>query len=400
LYVALTRARHAVWLGTAPLKKGNGADNQLHQTALGHLLSDGKQIPNEEIKTRLEELLRGQPAAVIVEVEAEQPIRHAPKNAVTETGKARAFQGAPFSPWSIASYSGLLFEQKGSWQAAIEAPDTARFDQVHEEAIQDNAVSSGPVADQETLHGFPAGTEPGVLLHSLLETVAFHGFNRVSTDADLRSTLIAKVMKGKSYVDWHARLDTWLVHWLSTNLSLDQQSFSLSALTAADCLIEMEFWFQVNGVDTRQLDEVVKAGVLPKQPRPVLYTHTLNGMLKGFIDLVFHYRGRYYVVDYKSNRLGTGDADYAAPNLHQAMLKHRYDLQYSLYLLALHRYLRVRLGKHYDYERDIGGAVYLFLRGLDNPQTRGIYHHKPPLAMMESLDRLFDNSDSPALRAG
>ena len=94
----------------------------------------------------------------------------------------------------------------------------------------------------------------------------------------------------------------------------------------------------------------------------------MTGMLKGFIDLVFYHDGKYYIADYKSNYLGDSHADYQPEALAQAMLEHRYDLQYQLYTLALHRYLRHRL-PDYDYQTHFGGVYYLFLRGMapDHP---------------------------------
>ena len=73
------------------------------------------------------------------------------------------------------------------------------------------------------------------------------------------------------------------------------------------------------------------------------------------------------------------------------VLKHRYELQYTLYLFALHRLLRARL-PDYDYERHVGGAVYLFLRG-HAAATGGLHLEKPPAALMEALDRLFSGQE-------
>ncbi|AKX54495.1 hypothetical protein AKN90_01275 [Thiopseudomonas alkaliphila] len=86
-------------------------------------------------------------------------------------------------------------------------------------------------------------------------------------------------------------------------------------------------------------------------------------MFKGFIDLTFEHQGQYYVADYKSNWLGEDDTAYTQAAMQSAILQHRYDLQYVLYLLALHRLLKLRL-PNYDYDQHIGGAVYLFVRGL------------------------------------
>jgi exodeoxyribonuclease V beta subunit len=128
--------------------------------------------------------------------------------------------------------------------------------------------------------------------------------------------------------------------------------------------------------------------VLVGQPRQAMQPRQLEGMLTGFMDLVLAFEGRYYVLDYKSNKL----PDYTPAQLQQAMLAHRYDVQYTLYLLALHRLLKSRLAD-YDYDRHVGGALYLFLRGMDQPGA-GLYADKPPKALIEALDAAF--SASPA----
>jgi exodeoxyribonuclease V beta subunit len=119
----------------------------------------------------------------------------------------------------------------------------------------------------------------------------------------------------------------------------------------------------------------------------------LNGMFKGFIDLTFEHAGRYYVADYKSNWLGADDSAYTEQAMEQSMLDHRYDLQYVLYLLALHRQLKVRLSD-YDYDRHMGGALYLFLRGIRAP-SQGAYFTRPPRELIERLDRLFQGKPEP-----
>jgi exodeoxyribonuclease V beta subunit len=116
-------------------------------------------------------------------------------------------------------------------------------------------------------------------------------------------------------------------------------------------------------------------------------------MLKGFIDLVVEHDGRYYVIDYKSNWLGPDDAAYTAAAMSAEILAKRYELQYVLYLLALHRLLKLRL-PDYDYDSHMGGALYLFLRGSQSP-SRGLHAERPPRELIESLDRLFARSTTP-----
>jgi exodeoxyribonuclease V beta subunit len=112
------------------------------------------------------------------------------------------------------------------------------------------------------------------------------------------------------------------------------------------------------------------------------------------MDLVFEHQGRFYVLDYKSNHLGDSAEAYGPDALQQAMIQHRYDLQYQLYTLALHRYLASRL-PDYDYERHIGGVFYLFLRGMQADSSQGIFFTRPEPALIHALDRLFAGEVSP-----
>jgi exodeoxyribonuclease V beta subunit len=163
----------------------------------------------------------------------------------------------------------------------------------------------------------------------------------------------------------------------------------LSAL--AHLLPEMEFWLPATQLPARAVDALCRQHLLPDLPahavRPTLVERELHGLVMGFADLVFEHEGRYWVLDYKSNQLGADGRAYTAAALAQAMALHRYDVQAALYQLALHRLLRQRLGEAYDPAQHLGGALYLFLRGLDGP-TRGLYLVPPDLALLDALDAL------------
>jgi len=114
--------------------------------------------------------------------------------------------------------------------------------------------------------------------------------------------------------------------------------------------------------------------------------------MTGKIDLVYTvadgpHAGRTCLLDYKSNRLPA----YDAATLDAAMDDSEYTLQALIYTLALHRWLRFRLGADYDYDRHFGGVRYLYCRGLDplDPAAPGVHAHVPPRALVESLDALF-----------
>lgn len=125
-------------------------------------------------------------------------------------------------------------------------------------------------------------------------------------------------------------------------------------------------------------------------PEQVFSFSHLNGFLKGFIDLIFEHQGQYFIADYKSNFLGDDYADYSEAHCRQAMDQHHYHLQYLIYTLALHRYLKRRL-PGYQYEQHIGGVYYLFLRGMSpEHQGLGVYFDRPNGTLIQQLDELLD----------
>lgn len=112
-------------------------------------------------------------------------------------------------------------------------------------------------------------------------------------------------------------------------------------------------------------------------------------MLKGFIDLVFCHEGRYYLLDYKFNWLGEDSSAYTQQAMAAAMQAHRYNLQYQLYTLALHRYLRHRIA-NYNYNRHFSSVIYLFLRSVNkkHPQQK-IYTTQPNAKLINLINKMF-----------
>ena len=108
--------------------------------------------------------------------------------------------------------------------------------------------------------------------------------------------------------------------------------------------------------------------------------------MKGFMDLVFQWRDRFYLVDWKSNFLGSRTEDYDQATLTRVMKKEFYILQYTIYTLALDQYLRRRM-PGYCYEKHFGGVYYIFLRGLDAKMGPdfGIYRDVPPPELISAL---------------
>ena len=167
---------------------------------------------------------------------------------------------------------------------------------------------------------------------------------------------------------------------------------NIADLNAKNCIAELAFQLPVRGLDYRALAELGPRFGLPPLFQPEQALDHVNGMLIGFIDLVFQSEGKFYLLDYKSNWLGATLQDYSGAGLDAAMAQHHYHLQHLLYALALHRYLRQSL-PDYDLDSHFGGAHYLFVRafGLEALEFSGAghYQYRAPRELIEALDGLF-----------
>ena len=377
LYVALTRARHALWLGIADLKRGQGKESCLPRSALGYVLAGGESF---ELIPRLAALRQGcEQLIALSKPPVPDEARYQPPAPDTAELSARLPQRRAQEQWWIASYSALALANDEQVEPA-DAPDSPAAQKIHDDDGESQAFPGTP--DGAELHRFPRGPQPGTFLHGLLEWAGLEGFAQTCANDAERREMLARRCQLRGWQQWIEPLDAWLKDYLQAPLPAGDGSLRLVDLQHYQ--VEMEFWFASHRVDVRRLDAPVRAHTLDGAPRPALAPSRLNGLFKGFIDLVFEHAGRYYVVDYKSNWLGTDSAAYQAEAMARTVLDKRYDLQYVLYLLALHRQLKARL-PDYDYDRHVGGALYLFLRG----GSRGVHADRPPRVLIESLDRLF-----------
>jgi len=160
-----------------------------------------------------------------------------------------------------------------------------------------------------------------------------------------------------------------------------------------DRIAELEFLFPLGAITPGGLSEALvgsgigNEGVKALLDEPMLEFEAHHGFLRGFIDLVFRTGGRYYLLDWKSNYLGDSPGDYARAPMEREMRRHRYDLQYMLYTVALHRFLSRGVGG-YCYEDHFGGVVYMFLRGIDENAAPGcgIYGIRPGLEAVRRFE--------------
>ncbi|MFC0250513.1 exodeoxyribonuclease V subunit beta [Massilia consociata] len=390
LYVALTRARHFLWLGAAPIsgrgKNDGRTQNRLHDSALGYLLGGGEKIEAEQLRERLERLRGGVEGIVLHELgEPRDRTVLSREDARPDLLAAPRYEARFERNWSIGSFTSLVRHAVHLTAAPTPpVPMTAQEETLLEEAPQ---LATPPRIDDAPWHRFPRGSVPGNFMHEQLEWMAQEGFHRAD-----EPEFLARLGQRIDRAGWGHRQEDALA-WLHAVATTPLPPLGVALCGLRDVVPELEFWFPSEGLDAVKLDALCRAHILRGIERPVLPERVLHGMLKGFADLVFEHEGRYWVLDYKTNALGPGDAAYTRAAMELGMLEHRYDIQATIYTLALHRLLRSRLGERYEPRRQLGGALFLFLRGIANPDTRGCCVLPPDFDLLGGLERLLDKDD-------
>lgn len=407
LYVGLTRARHALWVGFSAIKYRSSEACQSHRSAMGSLLSGQKsieqasdwlgpiQVFRQDVLNKSKQNHQDQVEPILL-VEAQiQSIPTTYLNRVADTGvliRHPEYRATFDKNWSIGSFSRLTKDiAKVKTQLSILQAPLPADDEPDDESKADHYIDMLEVRsthsiihrEQSIRHTFHKGPVAGNFLHDQLEWLAAEHF-ALGDNAELSDRFKRRCEKST-----YSKFADGLVHWLTAvvKTSLPGPNVSLSELKRV--LPEMEFWLPTSLIETPELDRLCQKYLLNGQIRPPLPDRELHGMLMGFADLVFEHDGRYWVLDYKSNHLGKDDHAYDRVNLERSMADHRYDMQAALYMLALHRLLKKRLGHAYRPEVNLGGAVYLFLRGIEGPEN-GVYVVPPAVEMLLALDNMLN----------
>jgi exodeoxyribonuclease V beta subunit len=348
LYVAMTRSVYHCSIGLASLKKS--------QSAINHLLkSELRSIAN--IANLID---------IQLPIESEQYI---PPILPDQSLSANVFLRNISNSWRVTSYTEL---QKHNHNVLAYKPDL--INDWDESPYESDRVQSNDTPYD--IHHFPKGAYVGTLMHSIMEDI---------TSDNLVELCNQMVKKLNLETEWNSVVTNWMQQILTTKLH--DPNLILSQVLMGQHINELQFYLPIRKtVTSQQLDSLCKQYDHLSRLCPELDFESVQGMLRGFIDLVFKFEGKYYVVDYKSNWLGECVDAYSQEALEKVMCDHRYDLQYQLYCLALHRFLKGRLS-NYQYQTHFGGVYYLFLRGMPE---QGIFYHRPQQEFIEELDKLFD----------
>ena len=256
------------------------------------------------------------------------------------------------------------------------------------------ATPPAPRAADDPLD-FPRGAAAGDCVHAVFEQADFGdaaGWPAV-IDRALAQHPPATGPAAPERARCAAMLQRLLADVLATPLPAGTATpLRLATLARTRRCHELEFHLPVRHLRARALDAALARWAPGCAP---LAFPTLQGFLKGFIDLVFEHEGRYFIADWKSNHLGWQAADYRGAALDAAMLAHQYPLQALLYSVALHRWLRQRL-PGYQPQQHFGGVLYLFVRGLRpawcaaDGTPAGLHFQRPDAAVLDALSALLE----------
>ncbi len=383
-YVAVTRAVHRCYVvwgnfgGESPLADVLGTD--VRAMLAGRWQGRGE-MPVEVIDRSI--------------AEAPAPVMHhavSGRLPVLMTADER-FGHAGFAvdkSYGHTSFSGLAPHTAGGIAALHEKYD---FDHV--------AAGAGEPEDEPAADGifaFPAGARTGNCWHDIFERIDFQ-----ADHAAIRAVVAEEMAR---YGFYRGDDDSGALE-LVCNMVQEvvaaplpvEPVFSLKDIAVADRRSEMDFAFCLTARDEKLTTSRILA-ILQKHwrdsPQQQVFLDRLagwdrplpRGFLTGAVDLVFRREQRYYIVDWKSNRIDGRQRSFAPEHLGREMAENAYFLQYLIYTVAVHNYLVGSLDG-YSYDRHMGGVFYVFLRGVGRESGQGIYFARPAEALIHDLSELF-----------
>ena len=377
LYVSMTRAKYRCYLVWGALKDSE-------KSAMGYLLNSQeciKGITDEEIEKDLKKLVLDSKGSIEIlhlpgSTDEVYPFNMDPANDY----QCRNFTGIDPKPWGIYSFSSLI---SGRNETA-EFPDR---DGSSPGLIEIEEMTATP---EFSIMNFPKGLQAGNFFHSLFESIDFNLQSVLS-----RQNLVRGKLRQFGFEEvWCDPVCQMIDQVLSAPLLNNGNDLVLAGLASNQRLHELAYAFPTVNSSLKKLQEVFNSHGVSQLSRS--FSKSLDqlqmapgeGLMKGFIDMVFRSNDRYFLVDWKSNFLGNQLADYKQNILTKVMEKEFYFLQYHLYTVALHRYLSFRLPM-YDYDRHFGGIFYIFLRGI-NPEKGskfGIFRDSPSRDLILALDQ-------------
>ncbi|MDI1223602.1 MULTISPECIES: UvrD-helicase domain-containing protein [Acinetobacter] len=391
-YVALTRASYRVYAMLSDVKEKS-------TTGLAFWRGQGANT-FQHAGTAMQALLTERP-----------PRLEKPKSDVQLPLLAQAFPTQRFYPRGKTSFSALAQhltrQQIQDALAVSEQKQDRAEDEIQQPIVEiiTDVVPTQPLAWIKA--NFPMGTIAGNFLHEIFEHIDFKDTHywrleirrRFKNDySSLWTELLEKYQQaflndnsseGVSQTEQAVEetLIDWMAEWLQDVLSTPILShFKMGQLEPHEHLAEFPFYLALSDrvLAIKRIHQLFDEHAIAM---PEFKDANSARYLNGSIDLVFFDGQQYHIADYKSNFLGVDQQSYSFEAVQDSMSHASYWLQASLYLVALHRYLKIQL-EDYQIDRDLGGATYLYLRGMNGQSEQGYYFWRPTTEFILRLDAI------------
>ncbi len=399
LYVALTRAQYRCYLVWGAFHGATGS-------ALTYLLcppvppGDGgtisiledrfKNMKDTELKESLLSLVRDSQGTIeLLPLPQAVSKRYSNIELQNQTYCCRRFTATVPSDWGITSFTSLVTASKRD----LEFPDRDTLE------LKDRLSRLITVSPSKTrsIFEFPRGIRAGNVLHEILECLDF----TKSDSQETRNLIRDRLGEHGFDVGWEDTIHRVVQDVVAVPLGTLDGPIYLAQLAGRNRLHEIEFTFPIESLTSHRLKQIIKVHAAAEWPGDFLQKleelefSAIRGWLKGFIDLVFQHGPRFYLIDWKSNYLGNQIEAYRNSALQEVIQENFYFLQYDLYTLALHRYLRLRI-PNYQYDSHFGGVFYIFLRGIHpgGSTDYGVFHDRPSESLIRALDLYFLGTES------
>lgn len=371
-YVALTRAEAACFIPFGMYK-------EVSKSSLSAMISGSQSFLNNSLKKDEKEAqfytdLKALDDSKLIRVlDSTEILNQSSSSSGSENQKdlfsSKNYHAKEFGRTDINEFSRLVSFSSLTSSKTEQAP-VKDYDQL--EFIDTKAPDEAEELQDLSVFSFPKGSSTGNLLHNIYEYIDFKDVINHQQIIDTQFEISGIDPK------WKPILEKWIEKGLFHNIT---DEIKLSEIEPVDVLKELEFHFPVREINTNKI-----VGAIHGDSAEDVSELSITGFMKGFIDLIFRHRGKYFILDYKSNHLGNSLEDYSLEFLRKKIISSNFDVQYHIYTVALKLYLEQRI-PGFDFENNFGGVFYFFLRGIDETKNgSGVFFDKPSIKVINKLE--------------
>ncbi len=400
LYVAVTRAKYRCYLYCG--KVNQGASRSAPETSslaylfnaspetrksreelIALLATDFLGLSSDEFASQYAALADGSGGAISADPlpDGLEPCLWQDTDETIPSFDCKKFRGTIENNWRVASFTSFVAHES----KAAELPD-------RDESIIVSQETNRPARDdgeEFSIFTFPKGARAGVFMHGIFEKLNFTEITETAIEKAVDTNLARYGFRR----EWKHCICDMVRAVLRAPLKSGDGEFTLAELKEGSWLTELEFFFPLKFITSDRLRRTLNKysvsypSVDLEKVLSCLQFKPVQGMVRGFMDMVFEHGGRYYLLDWKSNHLGNEVESYNKEAMRHEMERNLYPLQYLLYSVALNQYLAIRV-KDYDYNLHFGGVFYIFLRAAGSVPENGqygIFTDLPPFELVKAL---------------